>query len=86
VLPGLEDQEMTREETKQDLHQLYTHWPKRMACDDRSMKAVQFYNWLISLDTGILSYGNFGDGVIYQNIAVWVEEWEKDPETHQIGQ
>jgi hypothetical protein len=75
---------MTREETKRDLHHLYGHWPDRMASKDSSMKAHRFYEWLKAMDTGILSYGNFGDGTIDQHIAVWIEEWENDRAAHRI--
>jgi hypothetical protein len=74
---------MTREETKRDVHHLYGHWRDRMASADSSMKAVLFYNWLKSMDTGILSYGNFGPGAIHQHIAVWIQEWENAPQAHR---
>jgi hypothetical protein len=48
------------------------------------MKAPLFYEWLKSMDTGILSFGNFGDGGVYQHIAARIEEWEKQPETHEV--
>jgi hypothetical protein len=47
------------------------------------MRAVLFYDWLKSMDTGILSYGNFGPGAIHQHIAVWIREWENDPRAHR---
>ena len=77
---------MTMEETKQDIHHLYGHWPDRRAVKGSGMKALLFYEWLETMDTGILSFGNFGEGEVYQHIAVWIAEWEKDPETHQIEQ
>ena len=70
---------MTREETKRDVHHLYGHWRNRMASRDSRMNALLFYAWLKTLDTGILSYGNFGPGAIYQHIAGWIEEWENEP-------
>jgi hypothetical protein len=55
-------------------------WPDGLASNDSRMKALLFYEWLKSMDTGILSYGNFGDGAVYPHIAVGIEEWEKDTE------
>jgi hypothetical protein len=72
---------MTREETKQDIHHLYGHWPGRTANNDSVTKGLLFYEWLKSMDTGVLSFGNFGEGVTCQHITVWIEEWEKDPES-----
>jgi hypothetical protein len=80
--PG--DLKMTREETKRDVHHLYGHWRRRMASRDSCSKALLFYNWLRSIDTGILSFGAFGPGAIHKHIAVWVEEWEKGPVAHRI--
>lgn len=74
---------MTREETKRDVHHLYEHWQRRMASRDSCSKALLFYNWLGSMDTGILSFGTFGPGAIHQHIAAWVEEWEKEPVAHR---
>ena len=71
---------MTREETKRDLHHLYGHWRDQTPGGDSSTKALMFYAWLKSVDTGILSFGNFGPGEIHEHIAVWIEEWEGHPE------
>ena len=75
---------MTREETKRDIHPLYGHWPGRTASKNGGMKALLFYDWLKTMDTGILSYGNFADGAIDQQIALWIEEWENDGAPHRI--
>ena len=74
---------MTREETKRDIHHLYAHWPDRTADSDSRKKALLFYEWLKSMDTGILSYGTFGDDAIFEHVAEWVEEWEKNPTPHR---
>ena len=75
---------MTREETKRDIHHLYGHWRDKTPGSDTSSKAHMFYNWLRSVDTGILSFGNFGPGEIHEHIAVWIEEWEAAPEAARI--
>jgi len=75
---------MTREETKRDIRHLYGHWRDGMASRNRNIKAPLFYDWLKSMDTGILSFGNFGPGAIHEHIAVWIEEWENEPEAYRI--
>jgi hypothetical protein len=67
---------MTKAETKRDIHHLYGHWPERTAVEDSNVKALLFYQWLESMDTGILNFGEFGDGAVVQHIAAWVQEWE----------
>jgi hypothetical protein len=75
---------MTREETKRDLHHLYSHWSERLASSDHHRKAHSFYNWLKAVDTGILSFGNFGPGPIPQHIATWVAEWERKRVAYEV--
>jgi hypothetical protein len=50
-----------------------------MVSRDSRMNALLFYAWLKTMDTGILSYGNFGPGAVYHHIAEWIEEWETAP-------
>jgi hypothetical protein len=80
----LEELEMTREETKRDIHHLYAHWPGRMAITGSGKKALLFYEWLEAMDTGILSFGKFGDGEVYPQIAAWIDEWENHRAPHRI--
>jgi hypothetical protein len=71
---------MTRAETKRDILHLYGHWLESLEDSRADPKAIRFYQWLQSMDTGILNYGDFGDSAIFQSIATWVQEWDQEPE------